>query len=210
MIRYWNHLVSLDDNRLTKKIFLWDYALQQANWSSDICNIFDDLNFETDNLFHIDLHVSEHRLRHEQSLLWFDNVRRKPKLRTYILFKNDYRAEPYVTMFLPRRQRSLLAQFRAGVLPLRIETGRFRREPVDNRICIFCNQNAIENEVHFLLHCSLYNDLRELFLKSDMDNWQLLPDVEKLKLFMQSDVKGTANFIDKAFSRRKEILYDES
>ena len=37
-----------------------------------------------------------------------------------------------------------------------------------------------ENETHFLLHCNLYNDLRELYLNSDIENWLLLSDDEKL------------------------------
>ena len=102
-----------------------------------------------------------------------------------MLFKNEYRVESYVTMCLSRRQRSLMAQFRAGVLPLRIETGRFTRESIESRVCIFCNQNAVENETHFLLHCNLYNDLRELYLNSDIENWLLLSDGEKLFSYVE-------------------------
>ena len=40
--------------------------------------------------------------------------------------------------------------FRFGILPLRIETGRFVNEALDNRLCRLCNSNAVEDEIHFL------------------------------------------------------------
>ena len=48
-----------------------------------------------------------------------------PKLRSYIQFKMKYQAEEYLKLYLTNYQHSLLSQFRAGILPLRIETGRF-------------------------------------------------------------------------------------
>ena len=57
---------------------------------------------------------------------WKNAVMSKPKLRTYVKFKNTYVIEGYVNSCLPRFQRSLLSQFRAGILPLKIETGRFK------------------------------------------------------------------------------------
>ncbi len=50
----------------------------------------------------------------------------KPKLRTYIKFKEQIETEQYITFCVSHRKRSLLAQFRMGVLPLAIETGRFK------------------------------------------------------------------------------------
>ena len=77
-----------------------------------------------------------------------------PKLRTYILHKNRYETETYVKMFMSRKQRSLLAQTRAGILPLKVETGRFRnikdpltgnmrRMKIEERTCDICKQNFV-------------------------------------------------------------------
>ena len=49
-----------------------------------------------------------------------------PKLGTYILFKSEYCTENYLKLYLSRSHRSLLAQLRTGILPLRIETGRYQ------------------------------------------------------------------------------------
>ncbi len=50
----------------------------------------------------------------------------KSKLRTYVKFKENICTEDYVKHCTPRRKRSLMTQFRIGILPLHIETGRFR------------------------------------------------------------------------------------
>ncbi len=52
-----------------------------------------------------------------------NDIQLKPKLRTYILFKNEYSTEEYVTLCRPRQDRSLLAQTRSATLPLHIEMG---------------------------------------------------------------------------------------
>ena len=82
------------------------------------------------------------------------------KLRTYNEFKFDYGAEYYVKSVLSRNNRSAIAKFRCGVAPLRIETGRFERLPVDQRLCFHCN-GLVEDELHAIVVCPLYQDLRD-------------------------------------------------
>ena len=84
------------------------------------------------------------------------------KLRTYNKFKFDYMygAEYYVKSALSRNNRSVIAKFRYGVAPLRIETGRFERLPVDQRLCFHCN-GLDEDEFHAIAVCPLYQDLRD-------------------------------------------------
>ena len=88
-----------------------------------------------------------------------------PKLRSYRLYKNEFKAESYVIMHLPKFERSLVAQLRAGILPLKLETGRFknikdeitgryRKIEVEERICDFC-KNGVEDEVHFICCCPI-------------------------------------------------------
>ncbi len=47
-----------------------------------------------------------------------------------------------------------------GVLPLAIETGRFKSIPLEERVCVLCNINVIEDEMHMLCTCTLYQHLR--------------------------------------------------
>ena len=103
---------------------------------------------------------------------WRVDINNMPKLRTYVLFKHVYITESYISKHISRRRRSLMAQFRTGVLPLAIEKGRFtpiydkvikkniRRRP-DQRLCILCNNSSIEDEFHFLCICPIYVNIRD-------------------------------------------------
>ena len=70
--------------------------------------------------------------------------------------------EKYITCNLPRIHRSLLAQFRAGILPINVEIGRLRNVPLEDRFCKLCNsvKNDIEDEFNVLCVCNAYNDIR--------------------------------------------------
>ena len=59
--------------------------------------------------------------------------------------------------------RAAFAKFRCGVAPIRIETGRFENLDVNQRPCLFCN--VVEDEIHVILDCSAYDDLRNYLLK---------------------------------------------
>ena len=92
---------------------------------------------------------------------WEASLATKPKLRTYIKFKRVFEVEKYMKVYLTRTQRSLLAQFRLGILPLHVETGRFRGVPLNNRVCNMCTDLFIEDEFHFLCICDFNGDLRQ-------------------------------------------------
>ena len=63
---------------------------------------------------------------------------------------------------IPRHERRILSMLRCGTSPLHVETGRWCRpvKPLDQRICTYCNQNEIENEVHFFIECDIYDDFK--------------------------------------------------
>ena len=88
--------------------------------------------------------------------MWKHELTKSAKLRTYIIFKNNLEMDKYLRYNLTRSERSYISQFRLGVLPLRIETGRFVREEISKRTCVLCDDNKIENEIHFLIHCNAY------------------------------------------------------
>ena len=52
-----------------------------------------------------------------------------------------------------------------GILPLRIETGRFQNLDLKDRLCMYCNSGHIEDENHFIFHCNHYDHLRGPFLE---------------------------------------------
>ena len=72
--------------------------------------------------------------------------------------------EKYLISNMSKLERSHLAQFRFGILPIRIETGRFTRLNISERVCQICNNGSIEDEIHFLLTCPACDDLRGLLI----------------------------------------------
>ena len=77
------------------------------------------------------------------------------------MFKTTYEVEPYLLLNMSKSKRAVIAQFRAGILPLMIEVGRFRNIPVQNRICQLCNR-SIEDEYHLVMECPFYVELRQV------------------------------------------------
>lgn len=135
------------------------------------------------------------------------------KLRTYRLFKHEYRTEPYISCIRPKLQRSAYAKYRCGVAPLRIETGRYERLEVAELICAICNMD-VETEEHVLLTCSRYNDLREKIfslISNHIPEFDSLELNGKLSVILGSDNEHVIRFSAKTcldiLDRRRAFLY---
>ena len=98
--------------------------------------------------------------------LWNDSVLVVPKLRTCVPYKKLYHTKEYVNQLLLKRHRSVFAQFRCGILPIRIETGRFVGIPADFRLCEICRDNVIEDEVQCLLKYEPHVELRHVLFRN--------------------------------------------
>ena len=59
----------------------------------------------------------------------------------HLPFKTDLYIENYIKYNLSSSERSVMAQFRFGILPLNIETGRFRNQALEERLCTLCEFN---------------------------------------------------------------------
>ena len=71
---------------------------------------------------------------------------------------------------MSQTHRTAFAKFRAGVAPLRIETGRYEGLHLSQRVCPFCSA-YVEDEYHVMFQCDLYNELRqELFQTAMIQN----------------------------------------
>ena len=136
----------------------------KSKWCKAIRNIFCDYDmlelYETKA--ECDLNCKREKMLGKYYEEWKLSVESKPKLRTYKKIKCNFGTEEYVKINLTRPQRSIVAQIRLGILPLYIETGRYTGVKVENRICSLCNQNKVENELHFLMSCTYYKNERSL------------------------------------------------
>ena len=141
-------------NRITKKVFTWDFVKRRSvgSWNSDTLKLFSSLNMGNicHNLMGVNLTLVKEKLLDTQMHQWETNIVQVPKLRTYCTFKRIFSVEPYVYKVFNRAHRLILAPFRNGILPLKIETGRYTQIPIEFRLCMLCNEDQIENECHFL------------------------------------------------------------
>ncbi|MCG8033469.1 MAG: reverse transcriptase family protein, partial [Candidatus Thiodiazotropha taylori] len=172
--RTWARFNDMDETRLNKRIFNWCVRQSEnrcKNWFYKFREHMTSLNLG----FLLDNNVTYSKryilnLIHDKEFAVFqqrwsnelNNVNRangsQSKLRSYKLFKTEYKSEEYLLADLPVHHRSALAKFRCGVAPIRIETGRYERLPIESRLCTSCN--TIESEIHVICECPLYDDLR--------------------------------------------------
>ena len=126
--------------------------LDVCSWESNIYDIFESVNKLDIN----DLEIKLADIMHNE---WSNKLPSKPKLRTYSLFKNEMKTEEYILSNIPKCKQSLLCQLRIGILPLEIETGRYTRKKVEDRICKLCKLD-IEDEIHFVCVCPKLQTIR--------------------------------------------------
>ena len=139
---------------------------------------------------------------------WSNNIGFKPKLRNYTKFKQDINVEYYL-LKLTRSQRSLLAQLRIGILPLQIEVGRYYRKKLNERLCLICSDNVIEDECHFLCYSSGYKTEHEKFflhIKFNLSNLKLLSPNELFIAFMTSESAFLLKFVECILIKRRTFL----
>jgi len=215
MCRFWNRLIKMNTLRITRKIFEWDWSRESDSWCQDMKYIFDKLNLSEVwlNKTECDINVVQERLLEIDAKEWAEERDSKPKLRTYRIFKNSYVVEKYILQCTPKHERSLMAQLRCGVLPLEIEIGRYRKDKdgkkldVNERKCKVCNTDVVEDESHFILHCTKFDAERSCFFKSiNIDSLNLSPK-ELLTLLMTEHQKGLCKFIIEIWYKRKGLLY---
>ena len=67
----------------------------------------------------------------------------------------------YLQKHIPAMFRKCIAKIRLLSHNIFIETGRYTG--IDRK-CILCNLNVLEDEFHFVLQCTMYNDLRKKYI----------------------------------------------
>ena len=123
------------------------------------------------------------------------NSKSNPKLRTYKLFKKELRAETYLN--LPQfKFRKLIAKFRCSDHQLRIETGRHQKLEISQRTCGMCKSGKVENEIHFLIECEAYCDLRQTFLGPNLNSILAATQIEYafINVLTAQDISRQNNF----------------
>ena len=230
MVRQYNRVVNMDNSRLTKKVYLWDRSINDAgemsSWSSETKKIFYKCNlnniYDHNRPFSLKctLETMREHFKIDQANYLKQECEQKPKLRTFMTFKQFNVMPAYVTKPLTFLQKKHLSKLRLGSLELRIESGRFSRPrlEINERICLVCRDNnlrldldpQVETEAHFLFLCAHYSNLRDTWLESVIKpaNFENLDEGSKLSIVLNvpENVKKTAQFIIDAYNMRSKML----
>ena len=166
-------------------------------------NVFDEKSI-------CNLDILKTSLNNNYSVKWKLDVQNKPKLRSYITFKSEYGTENYVKHCKIRRERSLIAQLRVGILPIHIETGRFRNIKLEDRTCQICNSNVVEDEFHLVCICNYYCKEREILyniIKSRNGNFDSMSNADKFVYVLKYEEKILAKYLNNIWNMRNDKLY---
>lgn len=134
------------------------------------------------------------------------------KLRTYRIFKSEFSYEPYLDFLDNQREKRIaFTKLRTSAHKLNIEQGRYKKVPLEDRLCSMCN--ILEDEFHFVLKCKINETLREDMIRNMIEifpDFSQLSDDEKFWLLMSLPdydvVKIISKFIFESMKIRENIV----
>ncbi len=215
-IRFWNRLIETKHDRLLKKIFLWDKDMynhtNKSNFSSHVNQICSDLDYKDCFTNRKVLSLTNVKLKLVECLesKWRRKAESMDKLNIYSKIKTTFGPKRYLLINIDRYEKSLLSQLRYGILPLRVETGWFIGENHNDRKCMLCNSGNVEDQLHFLFDCNLYNSQRqELFIKAreKIDGWDNMTEYDKLFQLFSKMTRILAKYVKNTFLLRRNMIY---
>ena len=122
-------------------------------------------------------------------------------------YTGPFETENYVKNVQNRKVRSVIAKTRCDTLPIAIEIGRYRNIKKQDRLCVYCDKQEVEDRSHILFTCALYEDLRSQFLK----NVELKcnePNEMLVELLGKSDyLKQTGIYVSNILSKRAGAVW---
>ena len=223
IVKYWNRLIDIEDHKLVKKAYNTLLNLHNSGfqcWPSKVESILNSNNLDScwnsqSSLDEQAMETLKLKIKNDFKHKWDKEMQTSPILRTYINFKCSFQTEAYLYEIKDYRLRRPVAQFRLSSHRLKVETGRhvYPKIDLENRICELCNLNKVEDELHFLFYCPLYQDDRICFfinlLREQIEIDASAP-FDLLRDIFNSDNNKVhfyfAKFVHKAFNRRQLVL----
>ena len=217
-VKYWCRILKLSQSHPVRNAYnmlLELDAISFTNWCSRIRSVLErtglDQTWESQNIgdtnkFMLSFNESIVRIFTQR---WRKDIESLSKLRTYALVKKYFCVEPYILHIRGNHLITAMARYRMSSHDLNIERGRFNNPitPQNQRICTRCELNEIDDEIHFLLHCSAMNNEREILFDSVAAIINIQPTNEMFLRIMTSGdmtvVKSLAQFIYGCFKQIK-------
>ena len=144
---------------------------------------------------------------------WLNTIYNGSKLRSYAVFKRDFFLEMYLLQESLVNRKNL-TRLRISSHKLSVETGRFNKTPLENRLCAMCDKGLVEDEFHFMISCTAYEKPRVHLFKylSRFTDIQNFSDNEIFSVLMSCNnddyeiTKAVCNFVNLSFEIRSDHL----
>ena len=189
-IKYWVNIVQSENVSLRRSLYevLKRYDdLGGKNWVTDVRTMLNMYGFGDvwlqQGVGNVDLFLFnfKQRLVDTANQEWFSDLSENSKLQLYSKFKKNLDYEFYLSANICWKYKVALARFRCVNHTLAVEKQRHIRCEKDQRLCIFCGKldvpkHVIEDEIHFILVCPLYQKLRENYISKYVSNFKSLED----------------------------------
>ena len=118
------------------------------NWASRVKVILDEIGLShlwlNQDYISINFQEIKTRILDTYKQTWYSS-----RLSSYNIFKHTFEMEDYFKYVNTSKYRISLTKFRLSSHCLAIEEGRYENIARENRICLNCNMNTVENEFHF-------------------------------------------------------------
>ncbi len=142
---------------------------------------------------------------------WKDAAEGMSKLDTYREVKDFADIAILAKSNLPRNERSLVARLLCGILPLEIETSRFKDKKRQTRLCKLCLSGKVEDELHFIFECSALTPVRENkldpLLLEDRDTRRMTKGEKLTWLINRDHIKDFGKVLACLYQARQDKVY---
>ena len=207
-LKNWERIKNGDGNILVS-YSLKNSVEKELDWNQTICTLLSEHGMQYRITEHSsdtgDAYIGKAKDIYHQEAFGQINTP-ESKLRTYALIKTTIGRESYLTDIKNTKQRQKLAKFRLSNHRLMIESGRHMKLPKNERMCPVCSE-GIEDEVHFLVNCNFYEEIRKPLLDMCVElkpNFDFYSDEEKFVFIMTTPhlMGSVSKFIYSAFNER--------
>ena len=196
-IKFWCNLIVSEDNKYVSKCYKLLHRHDTSgrrNWASDMRILLSSLGFgyawyaQSVGDTKYFLQLVKQRLLYCSRQEWYTKV--NLQCPEYLDFHPTPFAAPHIELIQSYNKKRIFSLLRTFSLPLK--NNLLRLEMSYNNLCEKCSGVYVENEFHFLLRCSAYNDLR---IKYIPELYRIEPSLDKLYKLLATNNVYTINSV---------------
>ena len=214
LLKYWNRLVRMEDDRLVKRAFAVSAALaasttcrsRHKSWAGQAAAVLGSLGLPCDLAAPAVVDVDRGISTLQSAYLSSVTDSESSKVQQYLRMREGvvpetYCMTPYLQIVGGWRQRRRLAQLRTGSHWLAVESGRRQGAalPRHQRVCQRCHSGEVDDEAHMVFRCSALSVQRREHARL------FAPWPADLRSFMRRDPTLLAAFAYACFKKDKQL-----